>query len=113
MTDRDRLIELLQSASDKYINLLHFEKEILADYLLENGVIVPPCKVGDYVLWNNGLKDSKTIMIEVEGFHYDTTDLGLRYILKKVGQPIINHSGIVGIVPKEEAEKKIKECEGK
>ena len=44
---RDRLIELLQGAYDKYINLLEFEKNIIADHLLANGVIVPPCKVGD------------------------------------------------------------------
>lgn len=39
---RDRLIDLL-----KYKR--HVETSELADYLLENGVIVPPCKVGDTV----------------------------------------------------------------
>ena len=55
---RDRLIELLDEAMDKKGIYL---KEI-ADYLLENGVIVPPCKVGDIVyavdkrsgLWRRG-----------------------------------------------------------
>ena len=51
MTDRDRLIELLQGAKDKYINLLDFEKSLIAKHLLENGVIVPPCKVGDDIYW--------------------------------------------------------------
>lgn len=51
MTDRKRLIELLQGAKDKYINLLDFEKNLIAKHLLENGVIVPPCKVGDTVWW--------------------------------------------------------------
>jgi hypothetical protein len=46
---RDRLIELIQSAQNKYLNLLEFESKILADHLLTNGVIVPPCKVGDTV----------------------------------------------------------------
>lgn len=46
---KDRLIELLRQAEHKYLNLLEFEKDILADYLLENGVIVPPCKVGQTV----------------------------------------------------------------
>ena len=44
---RDRLIELMRQAENKYLNLMEFEKAILADYLLANGVIVPPCKVGD------------------------------------------------------------------
>lgn len=42
--DRDRLIELIQKW---YENLEMFP--YLADYLLANGVIVPPCKVGDTV----------------------------------------------------------------
>ena len=50
-SDKDRLIELLQGAKDKYINLLDFEKSLIAKHLLENGVIVPPCKVGDDIYW--------------------------------------------------------------
>lgn len=40
MTDRDRLIELLGD---------YLYSEQIADHLLANGVIVPPCKVGDKV----------------------------------------------------------------
>ena len=43
-TDRDRLIELIIKWHE---NPEPFE--YLADYLLANGVIVPPCKVGDTV----------------------------------------------------------------
>lgn len=43
MTMRERLVELLAKGMD-YTNL--------ADYLLANGVIVPPCKVGDTVYTN-------------------------------------------------------------
>ena len=42
---RDRLIELL---CGHYMNTTSDAEEV-ADYLLENGVIVPPCKVGDTV----------------------------------------------------------------
>ena len=42
MTKRERLIELLQSAQQENLNLLNFEIDILADYLLANGVIVLP-----------------------------------------------------------------------
>ena len=48
MTDRDRLIELLNIAVGD-CNLTDPEIKIVADYLLANGVIVPPCKVGDTV----------------------------------------------------------------
>ena len=42
---RDRLIELLRG---HYMNTTSDTIEV-ADYLLGNGVIVPPCKVGDLV----------------------------------------------------------------
>lgn len=45
MTDRDRLIELLSGKSTDTVA----DVEYVADYLLANGAIVPPCKVGDKV----------------------------------------------------------------
>lgn len=60
MTDREKLIELLSYAISEYDQYEegHYEngepmyesfEEIVADNLLRNGVIVPPCKVGDIV----------------------------------------------------------------
>ena len=55
MTERERLIELINEGKDIYptrpiINGLRQDlSEFLADHLLANGVIVPPCKVGDKV----------------------------------------------------------------
>ena len=106
---RDRLIELLnKSFAEQYEKRGLLTAPHTADYLLANGVIVPPCKVGDYVLWDNGLKDSKPIMKKVKGFYYNPENLGLRYILEDC-QPIINHSCIVSILTKEEAETRLKE----
>lgn len=51
MTGRERLIELLAKASGKYMFVDKYN-EVVADYLLENGVIVQPCKVGDTVYVN-------------------------------------------------------------
>ena len=107
MTDRDRLIELLYSTVADVIDNRKGLVEV-ADYLLANGVIVPPCKVGDYVLWDNGLKESELQMKEVKGIYYDSTNLGMRYILED-SQPIVNHSAIKGILTKEQAEEKLKE----
>lgn len=49
---RDRLIELIKEAEQNFSDtgrpVLDIE-EYVADHLLSNGVIVPPCKVGDTV----------------------------------------------------------------
>lgn len=46
---RDRLIELIKNCSKQPIMIEGLEHwaDTIADYLLENGVIVPPVKVGD------------------------------------------------------------------
>lgn len=48
---RDRLIELLMVPI--YPKEGADPAEVVADYLLDNGVIVPPCKVGDTVYYLN------------------------------------------------------------
>lgn len=69
MTDRERLIEILKLGSCpspylcddncKYANLERCYEERTADLLLEHGIIVLPCKVGDIVYVP--YKDSQTI----------------------------------------------------
>lgn len=56
MTDRERLIELMNGKTHtmKFQNSDHWfdfqqKCEELADYILENGVIVPPVKLGDTI----------------------------------------------------------------
>lgn len=58
MTDRERLIDLMIEAKRTEPETGSFA-EHLADYLLEHGVIVLPCKVGDIVYVP--YKDSQTI----------------------------------------------------
>ena len=54
MTERERLIELIgdytEDKSARDIHLAEFEEQF-ADYLLANGVIVLPIKVGDTVYY--------------------------------------------------------------
>jgi hypothetical protein len=45
MIERERLIEILSQPIFPKIGV--DPAEVVADYLLDNGVIVPPCKVGD------------------------------------------------------------------
>ena len=66
---RDRLIELIKEANKKsfeYIrendNMDYIPTQdelcgVYADYLLANGVIVPPCKVGDRLYWINRVSE--------------------------------------------------------
>ena len=52
MTERERLIELLRETFEYTRGVcIDFDEaaEINADHLLANGVIMPPCKVGDTV----------------------------------------------------------------
>ncbi len=72
---RDRLIELLKQKSCVYVpcdnecggckNVEMYDDSIesIADHLLSEGVIVPPCKVGQKVYVVNGISDGI-----VEGF---------------------------------------------
>lgn len=47
---RERLIELLIEANDVVKrNGFDFNANVMADYLIENGVVLLPCKVGDKI----------------------------------------------------------------
>lgn len=80
MTERERLIELLKNDSCespmlcdpncKYASLKRCYEERTADYLLENGVIVPPVKVGDIVYIDNAPHNVVYIAIEEDGISY-------------------------------------------
>ena len=63
MNDRDRLIELLDGfvfGTQIAVNSVEWDStkvKELTDHLLANGVIVPPCKVGDTVYIVDGTTD--------------------------------------------------------
>ena len=77
MTERERLIELLMqgdiAASKQGVFnccMCRREAETIADYLLENGVIVPPVKMGDIVYIDNVPHNVVHITIEEDGISY-------------------------------------------
>ena len=53
MTERERLVELIHKAElamwGKPVGDAKSQREFIADYLLNHGIIAPPCKVGDTV----------------------------------------------------------------
>lgn len=92
---RDRLIELI-IASVK--GCARNWAEVIADHLLANGVICPPCKVGDKVYWldNGKIKSDEVFEISI---HSDgiLVHTGIQFCLEQV------------FLTREEAEKAIKE----
>lgn len=80
MTDRDRLIEILNNWGTE--NNDGICAESVADYLIENGVILPPCKVGNVVYcliqgFENPLKATiKRIVIQADGVIISCSVLG-------------------------------------
>ena len=63
MTDRERLTALLMAGAGDCLGkggALNCTK--LADYLLEHGVIVPPCKAGDTLYCESAIKGHITYL---------------------------------------------------
>ena len=78
-SDRDRLIELKRQAvnyaqekADERGGLVCIDDEV--DYLLANGVIVPPCKVGDDIWILRG--DEKNGWITLKPTHAEKVEGG-------------------------------------
>ena len=70
MTEREKLIELIiNSVSGCARNWA----ETIADYLLANGIIVPPCKVGDTVYRVTKLCNGKSFVSEGIVFEISST----------------------------------------
>lgn len=93
MSERERLVELL----DQNCGYVEEQKaEMLADYLLENGVIVSPVKVGDTVYQTDTA--GRIYASTVKNIIYDTSSIAFdeRAI------------GITVFLTQEEAEKALK-----
>ena len=72
---RDRLIELIEKADETVIGFsIDGDIGVLADYLLDEGVIVPPVKVGQtvYVPWRYAFQRGVAIVTVQEIKLYDT-----------------------------------------
>ena len=117
MTDRDRLIELNRNAklyaqekADERGGLVCIDDEV--DYLLANGVIVPPCKVGDTIWYKEGkyFLDSYTVKV------IDISEERTRIYASNISRDAVFNANDFGksvFLTKEEAEEKLKEREGK
>lgn len=76
---RDRLIQLITNSEIDFLcspNKTHFPT-FLADHLIENGVIVPPCKVGDkvYVIMGTSCEDIDGVYTTCEFYNLKSENL--------------------------------------
>ena len=108
MTDRDRLIEILKVPIHPKIGV--DPAEVVADHLLANGVIVPPCKVGDTV-YTYGAKRVKEWEITFVGKN-SRNEYKFIAVVGKCEDLLIFWNYEIGktvFLTKEEAEQKLKE----
>ena len=111
MTDRDRLIKIiLEAIHNEFIDLTTYDITAIADYLLANGVIVPPCKVGD-VVWFDTYKKNGTVSLGIQPHKVDRID-----VICVVGEKELIETKLHGwyfgesvFLTKEEAEKALRE----
>ena len=123
MNDRDKLIEIIYCAGRDYDDCVDAQHEIgmsayedfdswLADDLLANGVIVPPCKVGDtvYMIFENEIRELRVISLSYlfsSSFNHfnlhteNSRGAVLSYEMKDIGKTVF--------LTKEEAEKALAE----
>ena len=127
MTERERLVKLLKSDSCespmlcdpncKYASLKRCYEERTADYLLSNGVIVPPVKAGDTIYEiHERRKGNKWVKIISERFvHGVEICMGGCMIIRCVSTISVSLSDIGKTVflTREEAEKALAERNGK
>ena len=107
-TMRDRLIELIEYVQTRADDTRCLG-EVIADNLLANGVIVPPCKVGDTVYYLGGFDGTIIHAKKVKRVCVDKDGLVFTVIGKYMDLDIRQDEAYL---TREEAEKKLKECEG-
>lgn len=100
---RDRLIKLLRGSS-RYIEEQEIIIKTIADHLLESGVIVPPCKVGDtvYRIYTNSWIGEDKVC------RFLATESGLRYCDDKGRETSCDKFGKLVFLTKAEAEYALK-----
>lgn len=124
MTDRDRLIELINHkqcyGSPVENGVKSVSNETLADYLLANGVTVLPCKAGDTVYFiNRANKPQEMIfdLIDLRCTCVNDTDCMCGSLCNDIGHNVCQYRfkndfsdfGKTVFLSREEAEKALKE----
>lgn len=115
---KEKLIELLNAMIDENKDK-NITTEVMADYLIQNGVVVLPCKVGDevYNIESLSIRTLKVVSIHLsdEGSirhkKYKSHFVAIETNSKMNGKFKLDSFGITTFRTYEEAEKKLKEYE--
>ena len=113
MADRERLIDLMIEAKKTDPETGSFT-DYLADYLLEHGVTVPPCKVGDRLYEVTGRKTVsvykvRAIRVELFGLFIEW-DIVEGFVWQSLSGINADEIGKTVFLAREEAERALKEC---
>lgn len=105
---KERLVELIDQCTIDYDMP---SSEQIADYLLANGVVVPPCKVRDVVYrvtseWNSIKKRYESFISEEGIAHVNVSYLFITSQSNVFGEEYIGHKIFLS---REEAEAKLRE----
>ena len=110
---KNKLINLLLACDKEHEILDCFSErptkkqtaELLADYLITNGVLIPPCKIGDEV-WFNTYKQSATVCVGVQPHKVDAIDVNIICDTSSLAPVTISHArfGKDVFLSREEAE---------
>lgn len=118
---KERLVELIKDSLNRHIGKSCLLAENIADDLLANGVIVPPCKVGEMV-YKVSFVHKNVTPLKVEGFLCNLASWKVRcthlipsWIGNQKEHFYISFSsfGKTVFLTREEAEEKLKEEKGR
>ena len=122
---KDRLIELLRQGEAKcaetktcnkceqYGRGSDCQRNLIADHLIANGVIVPPVKVGQTVWFIRDKYHNKIEETNVEKVIVKNGGIYIKLGCNSMYETSCNSIGKTVFLTKEEAEKALKESEGK
>jgi hypothetical protein len=116
MTDKEKITAILKAYTKKHnISASSVILEEYAEELVANGVIVPPCKVGDVVYKIMDIESVHRQILEVEVLSI-RTDGKMKFFVKTVKNYLYRYAeypiddfGKTVFLTKEEAEEKLRE----
>lgn len=115
MTERDKLIDLITEANIKLFGSQKSFVEFIADYLLENGISILPCKIGDTLYYHDykcgAFNDDKSEWNIIDSIVCEIRIKKKGVLVEMISGRIFTHKDFGKIIfhTKEEAEKALAE----